>query len=306
MRILSKRNSSQTGWVLLEVMISTLIIMLLLTFMVPILHQAKQHNEIVQQRFQAQSWIEGFKDNLKAQWEKLAWFGCNSLSDITIEIGHSDAANLPSRVRNKAIQGKSDWMKASLLGECLDFHTIDKNTFTFSSDCKWKAKQEIVFSHCLAPRTGWVDSVSGAMVSIQLNETVDAAQTSMSSSGLLLSKQEFVWYLAQGKGEHMSFWRAPLASGNALELWSGIKQIAIYPLLDLDFDGRLDELSTEYGKYTASSLKAIWVESLVVYENCKTKTNDPLIKYKNFRGDTWIYNGRCEFVADFIVPLSVF
>lgn len=301
-----RMKSKKRGWMLFEVMIATIMMMVLFSLIVPILTQAKQHNSIVQQRFQAQAWIEGFKDNLAAQWEKLFWRGCGNWPSNTITISPSNASNVPQRIKNKSLQAHSDWVQGRLLGECLSLETISGQEFEFSSACNWKVNQQIMFSHCRASYTGWVESVKGERVGIHLNAPVNVLDTEYPLSGLILSNKPFVWYLAKGKSAQTSLWRTPLDIGNSLELWSGIKHLAVYPMLDINMDGILDELTTEYGEYSVESIQAVWVESLVAYENCTPNQNNSLQPYKNFRGDIWYYDSRCEFLADFIVPLNVF
>jgi hypothetical protein len=300
-----KMKSQQQGWMLFEVMVATIIMMLLLSLIVPILSQAKQHHSIVQQRFQAQAWIEGFKDNLVAQWGKMFWKGCGNWPGHTITISPYDSVNLPQRIKNKSLQAHSDWIQGRLLGECLSLHTLNELEFEFSSECNWKVNQKIAFSHCHVPHYGWVESIKGKKVGVHLNSPSNALDIEYPLSGMILSNKPFVWYLAKGKSSQTSLWRTPLDSGNSLELWSGIKYLAVYPMLDTNMDGILDELSTEYGSFSVDSIRAFWVESLVTYENCKPDKNNPVQTYKTFRGDTWVYDSRCTFLTDFIVPMNL-
>ncbi|MFT2109690.1 type II secretion system protein [Marinomonas sp. 2405UD68-3] len=299
-----KIRSSQSGWVLFEVVISTAIIMILLSYTVPILIQSKDHSTVVQQRLLSLSWSEGFKDNVMAQWQSIVRNGCYSGAESIIEIGQFNSSQIPSRIKNKTLEKGSDWLKGGISGQCGSTQTINGNEFEFDSSCQWKTNQTVLFSHCEAEYQGWVSQVSGARITVQFN-AIQPNSLGVWPSGALFRFEPYVWYVSKGKNGHAAFWRTPLRSGNSLELWSGVKKIAIYPMLDNDSDGVLDELSTEYGEYDRSKLNALWVEALVTFEDCTNAPSFPTSQYTTFRGDTWSYQSRCDSIIDFIVPLSV-
>ncbi len=297
-------RSSQHGWMLLEVVIGTFILMMILSYITPILMQSKRHADVIQHRLQGLSWSEGFKDNLKAQWQTLVWNGCYGQTVSTIELGNSSSSNVPDRIKNKSLEKSSDWLKGKASDQCGTTQTVQGEEVEFYSSCKWKVNQSVVFSQCLAESYGWISKVSGSNITAQFNSITPNAEGNW-PSGLLFRTEPYVWYVSKGKNSHMALWRTPLDSGNSLELWSGLKKIAIYPMLDSDLDGVLDELSTEYGEYPVAQLRAFWVEALVTHENCQD-SQSLMHDYKNFRGETWHYNSRCDSIIDFIIPLSAF
>ena len=298
-------KGQQGGWVMAELMLAIAIVMLLSASLLPILLQTQQSQQQQMTYLQSQTWVASFKDHLTAQWQRLVWQGCSLASNQMLSFGNMQRIK-PTRITSKKVVAASDWLQATDLGYCRTSQTLSP-TISFNSRCQWREGQAVRFSQCQNQYMGTVISSNKDQQTIELalpsSLTFPLADTA-EKTGILLSEEPYIWYLATGKSGQAAFWRTPMLSGNSLELWNGVQQIALYPLLDTDQDGKLDQLSTQYGDYSIAAVKAIWVEVMVSLDGCQSPTDVEPYEYLTFRGDVWPYFPPCHYISDFLVPLT--
>jgi type II secretory pathway pseudopilin PulG len=296
-----KTVSGNRAFILLEVLIGLSLIAMLLSFAVPIVQQQLSLHQKQLQYAQGQAFVAGFKDNIQAQWQKLRWQGCHQWDTGYIEIGQGKAS-APDRIKNKSLPLQSDWLSAYEMGQCAASLQLAGEETVWLTNCSLDVGQAVLFAGCSDAAMGTVQSIYQNNVILAFPETLQNNENKW-PSGSVISLEPFVWYLARGKNGQTAFWRTPIISGNSLELWSGVGYLAVYPMVDHDSDGRVDELSTVYGHYPVATVKGVWVEIIVTLEGCLSQSQGEQT-YMTLRQQIWTYDPQCAFPMDFMVAFD--
>ncbi|OUR64027.1 hypothetical protein A9Q77_12215 [Marinomonas sp. 42_23_T18] len=284
----------RSAYLLFELAISLLVLMVLMQFLFPLLANARHQSSDKIRLLDRLELKAAVMDHFQSQLAPLFFKACGNGNSDYIEIGRA-IDNLPERISHKALLEGSDWLNASQNAQCNYPLTMTSLTPTLAYSCDWDVGDIVVFSSCNISAKGLITQVKSASTDFSFSNAA-----LLGASGIVLSQQGFIWYLADGKSDD-AFWRTPSLSGNSLELWSGITKLSIYPLLDLDDNGALDTLVSEYGVYQVSQLKGLWLELLVKQMPCRHQDTVSMEEYLNHRGDIWLYNARCEFPVSFVV-----
>ena len=285
-------TKSLTGYLLFELAVSLVVLMVLMQVLLPMLANVRDQS-VQKTRLLARTELkQAVIDHFQSQLAPLFWRACQNANGLNIEIGRSDQV-LPERINNKSLLAQSDWLNAPLLGRCSSPFEMTSLQPATSYACDWP--DEVVCSSCETSDLGVVMLANDKGAEFAFNNDEIIGQ-----SGFILSKQRFIWYLAKGKVDN-AFWHTPELGGNSLELWSGIHNISIYPLLDLDDNGSFDTLGGDYGSYPISRLKGLWLEMRVRQSGCDVEHFQSNAEFVNHRGDVWQYQPRCEFILSFVV-----
>lgn len=286
--------SKHAAYLLFELAISMMVLMVLMQFLFPLLANARQQSLDKTRLLDRLELSSALVDHFQSQLSPLFWKACGNGVGDHIEIGNADA-NVPERIEHKALLVGNDWLYANQNAQCSYPLKMTSLTPELPYACDWDAGDSVVFSSCRSSDKGLITQTTTTSTRFSFSNT-----ELLDESGILLSQQGFVWYLAEGKSDD-AFWRTPSLSGNSLELWSGINKLSIYPLLDLDANGALDTLDHEYGVFPLSQLKGLWIELMVKQAPCRYQDEALTDEYLNHRGDVWQYNSRCEYPLSFVV-----
>ncbi|EAQ65415.1 hypothetical protein MED121_22127 [Marinomonas sp. MED121] len=282
------------GYLMFELAISLTVLMVLMQFLLPLVSHVRDQASTKERLLQRVRLTNAVMDHFQSQLAPIFFKGCGKGESLTIEIG-SATGTLPDRISSKDLMAQSDWLVASHNGVCsypMSFNTLSP---TLAYVCDWDEGERVTFSSCYGEASGVINEVNTKDTLLHFS---DGAL--LGESGILLSEQGFIWYVAQGM-DAAAFWRTPSESGNSLELWSGISKLAVYPLLDTDQSGRLDQLKSDYGLYPLNQIKGVWLELMVIQANCDVNTSNNEAIYTSHRGEVWRYNPSCEFPLSFIV-----
>jgi len=284
----------QSAYLLFELAISMMVLMVLMQFLFPLLANARHQSSDKIRLLDRLELKAAVIDHFQSQFAPLFFKACGNAKGDFLEIGHA-ADSLPERIDHKTLLEGTDWLNASQNAQCSYPLTIVDLTPKLAYSCDWSVGEAVIFSNCNVSAKGLVTQVKSASTDLSFSST-----ELLGESGMVLSQQGFIWYLADGKSDD-AFWRTPSLSGNSLELWSGVSKLSIYPLLDLDDNGALDTLVSEYGIFQVSQLKGLWLELVVKQMPCRHQDEVLMEEYLNHRGDIWLYNARCEFPLSFVV-----
>ncbi|MCB5161344.1 hypothetical protein [Marinomonas algarum] len=294
-------SASLKGSLLLEVLVVCLLIALFLPFLVSALANVQNRHLLAQQyqnQFALQSAIE---THFQAQWTRLLPAGCSldERASITIQSGSIP----PDRLASRRVFSESDWLYGESYGLCQGSFTVTENPQQeIALACHWKEGETARFITCRDHYLGQIiDINSRGNVSDIMFESDDV----IGQSGILASQDGFYWYLSPGKDGSRAFWRTPAIKGNSRELFKNIERLAIFPLLDLDGDGAVDALATEYGEFSLEQVRALWVEYQYRLSDCRESLSDQAAQeYVSMRGDQWIYRSPCQHVGNQIINLQ--
>lgn len=293
-----KQPNKTAAYLLFELAISLMVLMVLMQFLLPLLATARQQTSIKINMLDQLELKAAVMDHFQAQLSPIFRKACANGVNINIEIGPAEGV-LPERINSKTLLAQSDWLLASQNGLCSTPLVMSSLTPSLALTCDWDAGDEVIFSSCDASAVGVVNEVSSSSTSLRFS-----GGELIGLSGVLLSQHPYIWYLAKGKSDN-AFWRTPALSGNSLELWDGINYMSIYPLLDLDANGTLDNLTKEYGTYPLAQIKGLWFEMIVKQSACEMDISSSpqgvLTQYTNHRGLDWFYQQGCEFPLSFVV-----
>ena len=284
--------STFAGYLMFELAVSMLVLMVLMQLLLPVLASVRQQANTKGRLLSRIELEAAVMDHFQSQLAPMFWRGCGNASGLTFTIGAAKQT-LPERIDNKAVIAQSDWLSAAHLGVCAYPIQVTSLSETIPYTCEWT--DEVIFSNCDISSQGVVEQVGSSRTDLTFYDS-----EVLGRSGLVLSKQTFIWYLAPGKLED-AFWHTPGESGNSLELWSGIRHMSFYPLLDSDSDGTFDTMTVEYGTYPASQLKGLWVELAVAEKVCSQEEKSIEQEFVNYRGEVWHFYPKCEFIIRFVV-----
>lgn len=284
--------SSLAGYLMFELAVSMLVLMVLMQLLLPILASVRQQADTKGRLLSRVELEVAVMDHFQSQLAPIFWRGCGNAANLTFTVGTASQI-LPERIDNKAVLAQSDWLRAPHLGACTYPIKITDLSETIPYSCEWA--DEIVFSNCDISSQGAVEEVGSSSMDLVFYDS-----EILGKSGFVLSKQTFIWYLSPGKLED-AFWHTPEEAGNSLELWSGIRHMSFYPLLDKDSNGTFDTMTIEYGTYPISQLKGLWIELVVKEKACSQAEKKVEQEFINYRGESWRFHPKCEFVIRFVV-----
>ncbi|BFM48961.1 hypothetical protein [Marinomonas sp. THO17] len=295
---LAKRR--QAAGIMLELLVACLLLSLMLPLILNSLRDMRL-GHIQRQAYQQSLALKSAIDaHLRSQWSRLKPAHCVPSTEALLTI--TQAQHPPQRLANKNLAAGSDGLLATDVGLCRVSTKVTNNPIKIAVDCHWKAGDAIEFASCEGITKGQVVSVSGDQASLSF-----ADNQLLGESGVIASQDRFYWYLAEGKAGNTALWRTPAETGSALELWSGIERLSIFPLLDTQQDSLVDSLNTEYGEYSMASVRALWVEYQYRVEDCQWQAEDSAPQeYVSMRGQTWQYRPPCQQVTNQIIDLQGF
>lgn len=283
------------GHLLLEVMVAMGILVALIGAIFPALRdfeQAKQRREFILAGMRLEQMIQ---DQLQAQLTRLGRSGC-AVSTQQIAIGK--AAFPTGRITNVTLDSGSDWLHGTDIGLCTNYGVKTGAKVTVSMSCDGlNTGDSLQISNCADVGTAAILSISGADL------VATSAQENLEGPVLVSSKQEFYWYISQGKAGNKALWRKPNESGNALELLPGLEHLRIYPILDKSQDGIADEVYTGFGVIPVAELSGVLVEYFYRVAGCKDGSM-PRQSYRTLRGDQWDYDGICTGIGKQIITVG--
>ncbi|KZM41485.1 hypothetical protein OA92_13855 [Marinomonas sp. SBI22] len=280
------------GYLMFELAVSFAVLLILMQLLLPVLSNVRQQTNTKLRLLSRIELEAAVIDHFQSQLAPMFWRACGNASDLTFTIGAADQT-LPERIDNKSVLAQSDWLNATHIGTCAYPVEVSNLSQTINYGCEWA--DEIIFSNCDMSSQGVVERVGDISTDVKFYDS-----DVIGRSGFVLSKQAFIWYLAPGKLED-AFWHTPEASGNSLELWSGVRYLSFYPLLDIDSDGTFDTMTTNYGTYFVSQLKGLWIELIVKEKTCTQAEKEIEQEFMNYRGEVWRFFPKCEFIIRFVV-----
>lgn len=304
------------GSLMLEVMVACALMAIILPLIGPAVWRLQERHRLAVTYLSQQTFHSALKSQFVAHWSRLRPAGCSVNDDVYLTIGRGTQE--PSRLVRRDVEERSDWLEATDYGACRLSVGPLTNPLNISNApaCDLSIGDLLTVSTCLGHADAQVIRTSRDQTRLQLSSFVfsnkerqtDGSKKALSllgQSGILESQEPFYWYVGQGKNGQPSFWRTPGMSGNSLELWSGLKRMAIFPLLDEDQDGVADTIDKHYGDYALSHTLGLWVEYLYQLPDCDLSERLQIEKvYHSMRGNVWHYQSPCQGVGNQIIVFN--
>lgn len=284
----------QSGYLLLEALITIALLTGLTGVLLPFIKSMEASFSKRQQMLNLMTLNLSLDDQFEAQFQRLGSVGCHDAGQW-LEVGSSQSK--PARLTRDDLDPSSDWLYGVDSGLCAAYGWSDEQEVDVSLVCdNLKVGDTLYVSSC-------GQNTSAKVLSTQ-NGRVKAWKSGVALTGevLVYSATDFYWFVKMGKSGHSAFWRRPSASGNALELMTGLEHVRFYPVLDRDFDGSADEIFVDHGVVPTSQLKAILIEYLYRLGECDLALTPQ--SYQTLRGDQWLYDGICSKVGKRLVSIG--
>lgn len=274
----------QAGFLLLEALIAMALLTGLIGILIPFIQEVEQGLSKRQSMMDLMALNGALDDQFQAQFQRLGSVGCYS-ADEWLQVGNSQSK--PARLSSYNLDLGSDWLYGLDTGLCAGYGRSEEQEVEVSLRCDDLGVGDTVYvSSC--------EQSSAARVLSYNNDGMLKAWNSgaaLTGDVLVYSVQGFYWFVKKGKSETNAFWRRPKASGNALELMSGLTHVRFYPVLDRDSDGEADEVFVDYGAVSTEQVMGILVEYLYGNSDCDLAAQAQ--SYQTLRGDQWLYDGVC-------------
>ena len=280
----------------MELLVAAFIVALVMPFLVRALSALFAQQQSAGQYLHTLQVQDALVDQLSSQWSRLAPAGCYQDEHAIIRI--QSAAQPPLLLKSRSLEATSDWLAGNDYGLCRLSVQASSTKITMPATCYWPKATKVTFSSCQGRYKGTVSASGRQQMTVTLQNNAGVGQ-----SGVIEAEQGFYWYLATGKSASLALWRTPSERGRSLELWQGLQKLAIYPLLDLDQDGRVDSIDRRYGDYDLRQVKALWVEFSYRLAECRNPQTTALT-YRTLRGQLWTYQPPCEHVATHIIAIN--
>lgn len=295
------RHTTQRGSLLLELMVACAVLAIMLPLLIPSLWQLKTRHNLALTYLDQAAFRSALTAQFKAHWARLLPAGCSIDTGLRLTIGSS--SNVPARLSQRSMSNQSDWLEAIDYGACRISLDAIQDPIETTNSCDLSVGDRVRVTTCEASMQ--VQVTQSTNQKLKFNLPTSTGSSVLNQTGILESQAGFYWYAGEGKIGQQALWRTPKISGNSLELWSGLKALAILPLMDEDADGLVDSIETRYGEYSLSKVRAVWVEYLYELDNCKASSQLTQPQYyQTMRGDQWEYFSPCQGVGNKIIVLN--